>query len=245
MSRLEPAIDRFQEAHFWIHSLEKYYHNAEAFRWHLNVFLKAIKEVMPIARHGLQQEQGFKEWFKTHESARSANKLLRKLAKSRDFIVHQGMLGMESYGSVGITEGRGIKLGFNVRIDPLEDSDFAMRNLIYGLAVHGDVFGFLAEDEDSMPCVERHWRLPGIEGDIVDACAKAWLQIGSILSELIEWCGLERPDFNLSCRHSSQNLHFKIYDRRQLRRMLHDFRAEPDFERAADSEDASDLSEDN
>ncbi len=33
------------------------------------------------------------------------------MAEQRDFIVHTGMLKLQSAGSIGITEGRGIKLG--------------------------------------------------------------------------------------------------------------------------------------
>ncbi|MCJ2115171.1 hypothetical protein MKK65_00910 [Methylobacterium sp. J-001] len=242
LDRLEPAFDRFQEAHFWIHGLERYYHQAEPFRWHLNVFIKAIKEIVPLVRKALQNESGFKDWFEPFGEKLSADPLLRHLFKNRDYVVHHGMLALESSGSLGITEGRGIKLGLNFPVNPNEDSDDAMGAFIRALAVNGDFLGFLAEDEDSLPCVERYWRLPGIDEDVVDACARAWLILGETMAAVAEWCGIERPQFNLQCRHSSQQLHFKVYNRKSLRAKLLDLRAQPNFVMAADAHDAAPLS---
>ena len=64
-ARISPALDRFQEAHFWIHGMENAYHSAEIFRWHLNVFLKAIKEIPNLISMALQNDEGFNEWFKS------------------------------------------------------------------------------------------------------------------------------------------------------------------------------------
>ncbi|WP_238232728.1 hypothetical protein [Methylobacterium thuringiense] len=242
LDRLEPAFDRFQEAHFWIHGLERYYHEAEAFRWHLNVFIKAIKEITPLVRKALQNEIGFKDWFEPFGERLSTDPLLCKLSDNRDYIVHHGMLALESSGSLGITEGRGIKLGLSFPINPNEDSDDAMKSFIRALAVNGDFLGFLAEDEDSLPCVERYWRLPSIDEDIVDVCARAWLTLGETMSAVAEWCGVERPQFNLQCRHSSQQLHFKIYNRKGLRAEVLDIRARPDFVMAEGAQDAAPLS---
>ena len=49
--RLAAAGDRIREAHFFIHELESYYHEADPFRWHLNAFLKALKEIPDLAIH--------------------------------------------------------------------------------------------------------------------------------------------------------------------------------------------------
>lgn len=47
-SKIIPSLDRFRESHFWIHQMEGYYHEADQFRWHLNAFLKALKEVSQL-----------------------------------------------------------------------------------------------------------------------------------------------------------------------------------------------------
>jgi len=153
--RIGPALDRFQEAHFWIHMLEQYYHMADPFRWHLNVFLKAIKEVPQLIKMTLQNEEGFKAWYATHANNLASNPLLSMLAKQRDYIVHRGTLQLNSRGTLGITEGRGIKLGLAIPVHPFEDSDVAMERYLHVVKKNGDFFGFLAEDEDSLPCVQR------------------------------------------------------------------------------------------
>ncbi|MGE8126583.1 hypothetical protein ACQKQD_06355 [Methylobacterium sp. NPDC080182] len=241
LDRLEPAFDRFQEAHFWIHGLERHYHQAEPFRWHLNVFIKAIKEIIPLIRKALQNETGFKDWFEPFGKKLSTDPLLRQLSSNRDYVVHHGMLALKSSGWLGITEGRGIKLGLSFPVNSNEDSDDAMRAFIGALAVNGDFLGFLAEDEDSLPCVERYWRLPGSDEDVVDVCARAWLILGETMAEVAEWCGVERPQFELQCRHSSQQLHFKIYNRKFLRARLLEMRAQPNFVMAEDAHDAAPL----
>ena len=49
-TKIESALDRLEEAHFWIHKMEEHYHNADPFRWHLNAFLKALREVPQLEK---------------------------------------------------------------------------------------------------------------------------------------------------------------------------------------------------
>ncbi|OMR58921.1 hypothetical protein AQ765_07200 [Burkholderia pseudomallei] len=126
MAAIESALDRFREAHFWIHALEEYYHFADPFRWHLNAFLKSIKEVPQLIQMGLQNREGFNRWYRQEREKLAVDPLMRFLADKRDFVVHRGMLVPNSHGSIGITEGRGFKLGLTFPVHPLEDSDDAM-----------------------------------------------------------------------------------------------------------------------
>ena len=90
--RLEPTVDRLQEAHFFLHGLENYYHFADPFRWHLNTFLRAIKEIPQLISMGLQNRPGFPDWYRPKREALSADPLVGYLAQQRDFVVHRGML---------------------------------------------------------------------------------------------------------------------------------------------------------
>lgn len=101
--RISAALDRFQEAHFWIHMLEAHYHQADLFRWHLNVFLKALKEVPQLVGMALQKEPGFAGWYKPARKQLTSDPLMAALSKNRDFVVHQGMLKLGSRGAVGIS----------------------------------------------------------------------------------------------------------------------------------------------
>ena len=124
--KLDAPLDRFQEAHFWIHMMEQYYHAAEPFRWHVNVFLKALKEVPDLLEMNLQNEPGYKTWFADYKAKLREDPLIAALAKNRDLVVHRGMLVPNSRGFLGITEGRGLKFGMSFPLHALEDSDAAM-----------------------------------------------------------------------------------------------------------------------
>ncbi len=219
--KIRSGLDRFEEAHFWIHTLEQFYHYADPFRWHLNAFLKAIKEVPTMLRMELQNEQGFPEWFRGETAKLRENDLLSFLSKQRDFVVHQGMLVPKSQGGIGVTEGRGFKAGFTLPIDPLMDSDEAMRRYLFVISQDGkDSLDLLRADEESLPCVHRIWRLDAFEDEIVELAAKAWLQTGNTVGNVVRWLGGEPPDLQLNCRHSAQQVHFKMYDRKELKKEM-------------------------
>lgn len=213
--KIGPALDRFEEAHFWIHMMEKYYHLADQFRWHLNAFLKALKEVPGILQMAMQNEDGFTEWFHEQRLQLNSDPLIAVLSKQRDLVVHRHMLVPKSSGTVGITEGRGIKAGLSLPIHPLEDS----RDALLRYAVHFkdfDILGVVTPDDESLPCVKREWRLPEFDEELVDVCAQAWLRVGEIITATLRWQGVEPPSLSLDCRHDSAQVRLKCFDREAL-----------------------------
>ncbi|WP_457351848.1 hypothetical protein [Roseateles sp. P5_D6] len=223
---IEPALDRFREAHFWIHAMEEYYHFADPLRWHLNAYLKALKEVPLLIQMGLQNRAGFSKWFSAERDRLNADPLIRHLSTQRDMVVHRGMLIPNSHGGIGVTEGRGFKLGMTFPLAPLEDSDHAMhRYLHYMLRNEAvDFLGVLAPDEDSMPCVHRVWRLEPFEQELVDLAATAWLRLGETVNQVVQWIGVASQELSLSCRHSGQRVQFKLYHREKLVSQLDELR---------------------
>lgn len=220
---ISSSLDRFREAHFWLHMVEQYYHIAEPFRWHLNAFLRAMKEVPQLLQMELQGYPGFKGWYATKRRALSDDPLLHALARHRDFIVHRGMLVPKSSAMVGVTEGRGMKLGITFPLHALEDSDHGMRRYLAVSKAHDDDFlGIMIPDEDSLPCVERHWRLPEFEDEIGEVCARAWLRLGETVGQVLTWLGANPPSLSLDCRHSSQEAHYKLYSREVLTQWMAD-----------------------
>lgn len=155
LTPIESALDRFREAHFWIHMLEQYYHHADPFRWHFNAFIKSIKEVPQLLLMGLQNRKGFARWYRAKRENLSSDPLMSYLAGQRDFIVHRGMLVPSSHGAIGITEGRGFKHGLTFPVHPLEDNDNAMHRYLHQVLEHGDFLKILMPDEDSLPCIHR------------------------------------------------------------------------------------------
>ena len=216
-ARIDAALDRHQEAHWWIHKLDEHYHQADLFRWHLNAFLKAIKEVPLLVAGALQNERGFSAWFRDVRAELQDDPLMSALSKKRDFIVHRGMLVPNSSGFVGITELRGMKFGMRFPVYPLEDSADAMDRYLLAIAEAGDFLGILQDDEDSLPCVERTWQLEEIDGDLVDICARAWQRTGEAINLVSQRFDARELPLGLECRHASDKMRFKLFDRANLR----------------------------
>lgn len=45
---------------------------------------------------------------------------------------------------------------------------------------------------------------------------QAWLRMGETIRDVMEWQGAKVPPPSLDCRHSSQRVRFKLYDREKL-----------------------------
>jgi hypothetical protein len=187
-----------------------------------------MKEVPLLIQMGLQNKKGFGKWFSGERDRLNSDPLIRHLANQRDIVVHRGMLLPNSHGGIGVTEGRGFKLGMTFPLAPLEDSDHAMhRYLKYMLREDAiDFLGVLAPDEDSMPCVHRIWRLEPFEHELVDLAATAWLRLGETVNQVIQWVGATTEDLSLSCRHSGQRVQFKLFNREKLALLLEEMRAD-------------------
>lgn len=221
--KLASTIDRFQEAHLWLHMMEQQYHHADPFRWYLNVFLKALNEVPNLIAMELQNQPGFPKWFRHHRQGLSSDPLIHALSKGRDRVVHKSMLLPKSSAAIGITEGRGMKLGFGINITPLYDSDHAMHCYLAA----GDVLALLMPDEDSLPCVEREWRLPDFDEELIDLCSRAWLRVNETVAEVLKWLGEDVPPRTLTCRRTHQAVRFKTYSRDTLRKWLVEMKTTP------------------
>ncbi len=210
--KIEDALERHHEAHFWLHGMESHYHVADPFRWHLNAFLKALDEVPTLLSMKLQNEKGFPKWFRAPASSLRTDPLIDALAKHRDFVVHRGMLVPSSKAFIGVTEGRGLKAGMSYPINPLDDSDQAMDRYLE-LYAGPDFLGVLTPDEDSVPCVFREWHLPQFKEEIVEVCARAWLRVGETMLDVLKWLGGGNERFSLDCRHGARDYRFRTYDR--------------------------------
>lgn len=218
--KIESSLDRFREAHFYIHEMERFYHQAEPFRWSLNSFLRALKEIPQLFQMELQNEKGFPAWYRGQRQGLKDDPLVGHLGKSRDFIVHQGMLVPASTAFIGTTEGSGLKIGVKIPIHPLQDSDAGMRSYVELVRKRGDQLELLRPGEEALPCVERRWSLNQFDGELVDVCARAWLRVGNLVAEVVEWLGEERPSLALDCLHSIPRGRIKIYDRLLLEQWL-------------------------
>ncbi|QOK28053.1 hypothetical protein IIE26_05125 [Cytobacillus oceanisediminis] len=215
---ISSAYDRLEEAHWNIHQMEENYHESDPFRFALNSFIRVIKEVPQILQMELQNRDGFKEWYINRRRLTTQDPLISDLFKKRDIVVHKSMLRPKSSAVLGITEGRGFKLGLGLPLDPFQDSDvLIIQYLFLNNEKEGeeDIFGILGSDEESLPCIERHWGLDPFEEGILELAVQAWNTIASLINDTVIWLGEDPSELHLTlkCIHSSAAVSVRTYRR--------------------------------
>ena len=155
---------------------------------------------------------------KTESRAPRASKIrFSVLSRKRDIVVHKGMLVPNTTAMLGITEGRSMKLGLTFPVHPLEDSEAAMDRYLRHAAANGDFLEVLIPDDDSLPCLHRRWQLEDFDEEVVELCARTWLRVGETIKETLLWLGEEDvPALALECRHSTQRVQYRLFDRDKL-----------------------------
>lgn len=127
------------------------------------------------------------------------------------------MLIPVSSGTIGLSNGNQIRFGLRYNINPLLDSDHSMHDFLLNTE---DIFGFLNEDEDVLPCVERVWKIKEFDEELANLCANAWLKMSIVIKDAFHVLGETLPPHDLNCRHSRGNYMVKLYSRDFWREIL-------------------------
>lgn len=216
-SHIEAALDRWSECHWHIHQMEGNYHEPEPFRYSLNSFIRAVKEIPQILKMELQSHPQYATWFKPIIDKSKKNELLGRLSKQRDFIVHQGMLGLASSGQVGTTEGRGFKMAIGFQVAPFESSYEAYERYKEACRKEPIFRGAFGPDCDSRPCLRREWKIREFpDAELLELAIMAWRTLGEILSEIVVLLGAEPLDLSLPCLHDPERVKTKEFSQRDF-----------------------------
>jgi hypothetical protein len=214
LQSLESSLDRLEEAAWFIRMMEDHYHKADRFRWSLNSFLRALKEVVQLVTMEVQQRPAVSAWLRAEKQALSQEPLISLLFKQRDVVVHKSMLKPASKGSLGFTRGRGLKIGLGLPIDPLADSELAILRYIHHAAKDTDFLGILYTEEDGggeYTCVQREWRLEQApDQELTSLAAHAWERVAKLTTDAASRLGAHviEPKFELRNPHQVQ---FEVY----------------------------------
>lgn len=213
---LGPSLDRWHECHWQLHQMELHYHEPDAFRYSLNAFIRAIADVPELITKNLERHAAVRAVTAPKLKQLKDTKLFSILKLRRNFIVHQGMLEVESKGSVRALEGSKVKIGFPFRIEPWETSDEAYER--YKDACRRDkVLRGLGPDCDSSPAIVRTWIIPQIPGrDLLEVAFEAWTLVGQVLSEAVEQFGGNPLDLSMHCRHDPELVRVKRYSQHEF-----------------------------
>lgn len=153
---LSEADDRYQETHYFLSRIMGTYHQPDEFRWNLNAFLQALRNVTFIIQKVLSNEGGFTDWYEPQQEQMRSDELLRKFVEGRNVVVKQGNLAMESRAEIGIFRFREAKLGLSMPVSPSIPSEVI-------LTEHAPTLQMLPEDHPTIGeeyGVKREWTPP-------------------------------------------------------------------------------------
>jgi hypothetical protein len=216
-SAIEASLDRWRECHWHLHQMELQYHEPDLFRYSLNSFIRAAKEVPAILVADLQQHPIVRTQVDAQLQKLHQNALFAILKKRRDFLVHRGTLDLNSKGNVGTTEGRQVKFTFPFPVAPHESSDEAYAR--YKEACRRDKFwrNLTGPDCDSAPAIWRTWIIPDFpDRDLLEVAFEAWLLTGQVLSATVVAFGGPALDLAMSCRHEPQDVRIKRFSQNEF-----------------------------
>ena len=203
-SKLNASLDRLSECHWHIHQMETHYHTPDLFRYSFNSFLRAIKELPQIMTMelGKHERELYKSNLKPIIKALESDPLVSFIIKQRNFVVHQGMLSCLSTGTVGTTEGRGIKIGISFPVFPTETTIEAYQRFKLYCKRNKSFRNLCGPDCDSWPIIVRDWKIEDFPDiNLLDLSINTWCLVGNTLSDILIILGADNLDLTFSCRH--------------------------------------------
>lgn len=211
--KIEAAIDRWDESHWYLHQIEAHYHDADALRYSLNAFIRALREIPDMVKMALQNHKGFPAWHKARrKSLELEDHLFSQIIRHRNHIVHKSMLKPKSKAYVASIRGYTIKMQFGFYIDPFEDSDAAMQRFIEMSKEDPILFQALSPDETQVLALIREWHIDGFDEEIIESFRNTWLRVTAYLSEILEYLGGEQfPNYFPECFKDSRDYRYKKY----------------------------------
>ena len=183
---LAETDDRFSETHYFIERMMVEYHEPMAFRYNLNAFLQALRNVTFLLQKDLSHRDGFRDWYRERQDTMREDPLLRKFADGRNIVVKQRSLEINSKAEIGLFRGRTLKLGFPMDVPTHASS----RHIVENVAPKSGLIGPERIAIDEQYGVRRDWSAPELgEGNVITLCDLAWVKIGRVLSEAHDFAG--------------------------------------------------------
>lgn len=216
-SSVAGTLDRWTECHWHIHQMEATYHEPDSFRFSLNSFIRAIKEVPQLLTMELQGHAEYKTKIKPMIQSLRSDPLMSLLHKKRDFVVHHGKLDVLSKGSIAATEGRIIKISFGFNVAPWESTQEAYERFKEQCKNDRVWRQMAGPDCDSWPMVRREWHIQEFpDTELLELAIRAWRVVGTLLSEIVRQLGGEALDLAFSCRHDPEKVKTKNFSQREF-----------------------------
>ncbi|MCY3912850.1 MAG: hypothetical protein OXG43_06330 [Chloroflexi bacterium] len=183
---LAQTDDKFDEAHYFVSRMMDEYHDPMPFRYNLNAFLQALRNVTFVLQKEFAHRDGFSSWYQKKQEAMRNDSLLRNFLEGRNVVVKQGSLELNSNATVGVFRSRTIKLGIGGDVPASLSSDY----IIQQMALKSGLIPPEHFAIDEQYGVRREWYAPELgQGNVLTLCDLAWVKIGRVLSEAHEIAG--------------------------------------------------------
>lgn len=211
--KINSALDRWHESHWYLHQVENNYHDADTLRYSMNAFIRSTREIPDMITMALQNQKGFPAWHRPiKKSLEKDDELFKKIIKHRNFIVHKSILVPNSKAHIAAIRGFTVKMAFQFYVDPFEHSDVAIERFCASVSDNPVLFQMLMPDEVQLLAVIREWHLDEIDSEIIVAFRNAWIRVGMYLSDVMEFLGGERfPDGLPPCFKDIRCFTYKKY----------------------------------
>jgi hypothetical protein len=129
MCPIPMSHDRFREAHYFLHRMEKHYHEPNLFRYNLNAFIAALR-----ATHEMLQKEfekaGQVAWWNERRQEFKSDLVLARFARGRNIALHQRALLSGSRVTIGLFRNRQLKLAVQKDMQTDEPSESLLRRVL-------------------------------------------------------------------------------------------------------------------
>jgi len=174
--------DKFEEAHYFLHKMIDTYHFPTNFRYNLNAFLQALRNITFMLQSEKNKPENFEEWYAKKQSKMQKSRILRKMVKGRNILVKKSMLKFRSKVGEGLFRGRQYKLLFDSNCSPFMSSEELLE------ITKKAMIGWLIDKEHSeigeQLGIERTWVVSEISrNEIVGVCYEALWDMFEIVKE--------------------------------------------------------------
>lgn len=192
--------DKFTEAHYFIERMMVEYHDPMAFRYNLNAFLQALRNVTFVLQKDLSHRDGFQEWYPERREIMKADPLLRKFVDGRNVVVKQRSLEINSHAVIGFFRWRILKIGISMDVP----THVSSRHIVENMAPTIGLIQNTLERASSMVFVGNGMPLSwGMATSLLSA-----ILLGSMLGKSCQGHMSSRD--GTSCRQSSMAIEWKI-----------------------------------
>ena len=183
---LAQTDDKFSEAHYFMDRMMVEYHDPMAFRYNLNAFLQALRNVTFVLQKDLAHRSGFQEWYPERQQTMRRDPLLHQFVEGRNIVVKQRSLEINSTAVVGFFRRRTLKLGFPMDVP----THLSSKHLVENVAPLSEFIDAEHSAIGEQYGVRRDWYAPELgEGNVITLCDLAWVKIGQVLSEAHDFAG--------------------------------------------------------